>query len=252
MPDEVAVAFTVSGLRDSYLKRALESWARVRGVQDTAMLFCAEPQPAFAVEDFTGWVQRTFRRGQVIANEEVLGCLENTRQAFTAAFAAGARLAVMAEEDLVVSADVLEYLAWAGHEYERDCEVSMLCSHVKDSKSKDAGAVTRASWFNPLVCATWRDRWEELLLPTWGRWQEGVEGNQAWDNNLRVVLREAGKVSIFPVVSRVSHIGLTSTIYSPVISEYMYAQSVTTCFARDHRAEGFREVPFDSVPGLLV
>lgn len=250
---EIAVAFTVSAQREKYLRRALDSWAKVRGINDAQLIFCVEPVSSFPFGPFCAWVMRTFREPLVVRNAEPLGCLRNTRQAFRSAFGTGARLGVLAEEDLVVSAGVLEYLAWAMEAYEHDQEIAAVCAHARESQSRDAGAVVRVPWFNPLVCGTWKDRWEDVIDPSWGAWDEGMEGNQAWDNNLRIVLRQAGQKCIFPAQSRVLHIGETSTIYgSAVVSEYMYAQSVSVCFKPDHHAPVFREVPFDSVPGLMV
>lgn len=250
---DLVIAFTVSGLREQYLRKSLESWLKVRGIKDAGVVFCVEPRSSFPVDEFRAWAGRSFPVSTVRVNNAVLGCLNNTREAFTQAFRHGARLAVMAEEDLVVSADVLEYLSWAAQEYEQDTAVAAVCAHVRLSESRDDGIVTRAPWFNPLVCGTWRDRWEGLIEPSWRPWAEGMEGNQAWDNNLRQVLRAAGKVSIFPARSRVTHIGETSTIYgSQIISEFMFKESISGCFSPDHQPGAFREVPFADVPGLLV
>jgi len=252
VPD-IAVAFTVSGWREKYLRQSLDSWSKARGIADVQLVFCVEPDPAFPAGEFTTWVRRTFREPFVQVNEHRLGCLRNTRQAFRMAFRSGASFGVMAEEDLVVSAGVVEYLAWAAREYQQDPEIAAVCAHVRDSRSRDDSIVVRVPWFNPLVCGTWKDRWEELIDPSWAPWEAGVTGNEAWDNNLRMVLRNAGKQSIFPVCSRVRHVGETSTIYgSPVVSEFMYKESVSACFSPDHHASGFREVPFAEVPGLLV
>lgn len=250
---EIVIAFTVSGLREKYLRQALDSWSKARGIQDASLVFCVEPADTFPADDFEAWAHRTFREALVLRNVRRLGCLLNTKQAFGSAFAVGARLAVMAEEDLVVSADVLEYLSWAMTEYEHDEQVAAVCAHVRESKGRDSGAVVRVPWFNPLVCGTWKDRWENLIEPTWGRWSEGVPDNQAWDNNLRIVLRQADRQCIFPGQSRVLHIGETSTIYGTLaVSEYMYRQSISSCFSPDHQVSQFCEVPFASVPDLLV
>jgi hypothetical protein len=250
---DIAVAFTVSGWREKYLRQSLESWSKARGISEVQVVLCVEPAPSFPVGEFTAWVMRTFREPYVQVNSERLGCLRNTRQAFRMAFQTGASFGVMAEEDLVVSAGVVEYLTWAAEEYQQAPEVAAVCAHVRDSKSRDDGAVVRVPWFNPLVCGTWKDRWEDLLDPAWGPWEAGVDGNQAWDNHLRQVLRGSKKQSIFPARSRVTHIGETSTIYgSPVVSEFMFKESISACFSSDHRTAAFREVPFESVPGLLV
>lgn len=253
---EVAVAFTVSAQREKYLIAALESWARVRGVQDAGMIFCIEPHRSFPLKDFTGWAQRTFRHAVVASNPEVLGCLKNTRQAFDAAFSLGARLAVMAEEDLVVATDILEYLAWAMETYEDDQEIVTVSGHVKDSQGTDSHAVVRAPWMSPLVCGTWKDRWENFIKPGWKGWSAGPWDNpdtsQAWDTNLRMMVQENGKASIFPVRSRVLHIGEYSTWMAPATSEFLYGDTQSCCYAPDYPPGSYHEVPFGSVPGLRV
>jgi hypothetical protein len=249
---EVVIAFTVSGQRENYLKRALESWSKVRGIESAGLVFCVEPARSFPLDDFRRWVSGTFPVAAVRPNPRVYGCLRNTKQAFDSAFHMGARLAVMAEEDLVVAADILEYLTWAAVQYEQDQSVTAVCCHVKESESRDDSLVVKVPWFNPLVCATWKDRWEGLWRPSWRPWEGGLDQNQAWDNNLRLVLARAKKTSVFPVQSRVMHIGEISTIYAPAIAEFMYKASVSDCFSRDYHVPGFREVPFAEVPGLLV
>ena len=125
-----------------------------------------------------------------------------------------------------------------------------LC-HAKESQVPTHPWPSRCL-FNPLVCGTWKDRWEGLWRPAWRPWEGGLNENQAWDNNLRIVLGHHAKRSVFPALSRVVHIGETSTIYAPSIAEFMYQASVSGCFTADHPPAGFREVPFETVPGLLI
>lgn len=249
---EIAIAFTVSGLRQKYLREALDSWAAVRGIGAAQVIFCIEPRPSFPVPDFASWAEKTFPGSVVLPNPSVYGIVSNTRQAFDAAFHLGARLGVLAEEDLVVSTDILSYLSWAAEHYQDDQKVATVCSHTRASGSTNPAEVVRVPWFNPLVCGTWKDRWERLLAPAWGAWRQGADGNTAWDSNLREVLAGAGKVSVFPAMSRVKHIGEYSTTYGPALSEFMYKDSVSSCFTPDLPAVEYREVSFGSVPGLVV
>lgn len=249
---EIVIAFTVSGQREKYLKKALESWSKVHGIASAQLIFCVEPAPAFPLSDFTSWTAKAFPGSVVVANPSVFGIVKNTKQAFESAFYLGARLAVLAEEDLVVSADVLSYLHWAMVEYERDQSVAAICAHVKESQLKDPSLACRVPWFNPLVCATWKDRWESLMAPGWKAWQDGVPDNTAWDHNLRQLLGAAAKTCVFPVQSRVLHIGEISTTYGASLSEYMYRDSVSGCFAPDHPSGAYREVAYTEVPGFVV
>jgi len=249
---EIVVAFTVSGQRQKYLRQALDSWAKVRGIGRAQLVFCVEPSSSFPVAEFTSWAEAQFPGSLVIPNPEVLGIVKNTAQAFEAAFHLGARLGVMAEEDLVVSTDILDYLHWAAETYQDDSQVAAVCSHVKASKGGDPHHAVRVPWFNPLVCGTWKDRWENVWKPGWRNWEAGAPDNSAWDNNLRNVIGAAAKVSVFPALSRVLHVGEFSTTYGPTLSEFMYKDSVSSCFSPDYHARAFREVPFGQVPGLVV
>jgi len=243
---DITVAFTVSGQRQKYLRQALASWARARGVQDARMLFCVEPEPSFPVPDFTAWAGETFSRVQVAVNPAVLGCLANTRQAMELAFGGGAGFAVLAEEDIEVSTDVLEYFGWAVGRYERDTDIMAACSHVLSSRVLRGiswpDAAVRLPWFSPLVWGTWKPCWDEFIGPGWGP----AEGNaQGWDVHLREQLREVERACLFPVLSRSLHIGQASTLFSPELAAHMYPGTRSSCFSRDYPPQEWREV----IPG---
>jgi hypothetical protein len=249
MPGQV-IAFTVSGLREKYLREALGSWGRARGVQDWHLLFSLEPcQRSFPVADFTWWVKRVFASAEVVVADRHLGCLANTRQAMRLAFARGAEFAVCAEEDLLVSTDVLEYIGWVRDAYAADRGVATVCAHSLCTDHGGQGDVVRASWFNPLVWGTWRDRWESFIDPGWG----GYEGNaEGWDNNLRVQVNMAGRQGIFPVRSRSLHIGKASTLMPGLLAEHFYKCALSTSFVPDREPQDYREIPFSKKLGLLV
>lgn len=245
---QIAVAFTVSGHREKYLRQALDSWARARGSLDVPFIFCVEPS-AMPVAEFTAWARRAFPLARVIVNDRRLGCLANTRNAFGQAFAAGADYAVMAEEDLEVASDVLEFHSWAACEYAPDPQVVSVCAHARAGKGTDPAAVTRACWFNPLVCGTWRDRWDSYVLPGWA----GIEGNdQGWDTNWQRRVNRDARYSIFPVMSRVMHIGEISSLVKWPLSEYFYRISRSECYRPDYPPQQYREIPFPEHLGLLV
>lgn len=253
MPEQV-IAFTVSGLREKYLRAALGSWGRARGVQDWHLLFSLEPcQRSFPVADFTWWVKRNFASAEVVVADRHLGCLANTRQAMRLAFDRGAEFAVCAEEDLLVSTDVLEYLGWARDTYRADCDVATVCAHSLRTDHGGDGEVVRSAWFNPLVWGTWKDRWDGFIEPGWGPYLGNTEGNtESWDNNLRVQMNAAGRQGIFPVRSRSLHIGQTSTLMPGLLADYFYRGSLSSSFVPDREPQAFREIPFSKKLGLLV
>lgn len=249
------VAFTVSGDREKYLRQALDAWLKVRGIEDVQLVFCVEPAARFPVSDFARWVDNAFPcPTMVYPNPRRLQCLENTKKAFDTAFGMGTDFAVMAEEDIEPAADVLEYLAWVRDAYREDKDVIMACAHAKDGEGEPWQAV-RASWFNPLICGTWKDRWESFVRPGWAGLppnDRGVEAWQAWDTNLRERIRNAGKYSVFPVLSRALHFGEFSTWLNPTLSSELFRDSKSLCFTPDTPPQEYREVPWGSVGKILV
>ena len=148
---EKVVAFTVSGLREKYLRESLDSWAEVRGRDTWTFLFCLEPcDLVFPVEAFWGWARDVFPGCHLLKNGRRLGCMRNTRRAMDFAFGdLGAGFAVLAEEDVRVSPDVLEYFTWASAAYQGDGNLAAVCAHAKTSENTDLSAATRVPWFSP-------------------------------------------------------------------------------------------------------
>ena len=249
MPDQV-IAFTVSGLRQKYLREALDSWSQARGIGDWHLLFALEPcRVNFPIAEFTQWAHRSFASAEVVVADTRLGCLRNTRRAMSLAFAAGAEFAVLAEEDLLVSTDVLEYFGHCRDTYSAQENVTVVCGHSLRAETGGPADVVRSSWFNPLVWGTWKDRWEGFIDPSWGPFQGNME---SWDNNLRVQVSSAGREAVFPVQSRSLHIGQASTLTGMPLSEYFYKGALSSSFRQERPPQDYREVPFAAVPGLVV
>jgi hypothetical protein len=249
VPDNV-IAFTVSGHRQKYLRQSLDSWTRARGIGDWHLLFCLEPcRRIFPVAEFTQWVKGAFASAHVHVNGEWMRCAGNTRQAMSMAFASGASFAVLAEEDVEVSTDVLEYFAWARDTYAADQQVLTVCAHAKQAEGGDGPDVVRSSWFNPVIWGTWADRWRESVNPGWGMLGGALE---SWDANLRRQIVTAGQVSIFPVRSRSLHIGEVSSQTPGQLSGYFYRQYLSSCFDAGRGPQSYREIPFTEDLGLLV
>lgn len=198
---------------------------------------------------FQGYLSRAFRKSLVVINETRLNCLANTRAALDKAFETGAEFAVVAEEDLAVSDDVLEYFTWA-QRYRADPDVTAVCAHTFRAGPRSlASAAVRVDWFSPLVWGTWRDRWEEFIRPAWA----GAMGNpQGWDLNLRLQIVAEKKVSVFPGRSRSIHRGTTSTMTAAPLAEHFYKASLTNCFQPHYNPQDWREVPRAKEMELVV
>lgn len=244
----LVVAFTVSGIRPRYLRAALESWYLARGVQEVRLLARHEPVPPLHYADLENGMKAAFADCSVVHNPEHLGCAGNTRRVLADAFRDGADFAILAEEDMVVASDVLEYFTWAAETYRDDHQVATVSGHAFSCKKPAHDAVVRRRWFNPQLWGTWKHEWETFVSHEW----RGISGNEeAWDANLRQRFADTGMQSVFPLVSRVQHIGEVSTLTRPPLAEHFYQQFRSQCFEPAIPPQEYREVP-DPGEALVV
>ena len=247
LPDTL-IAFTVSGMREKYLRATLDSWAKVRGIKGVRMLFMVEPT-VMDMNAFCEFLSRNFPGSVVWVNEERLGCLDNTRAAMDKGFGLDAEFVVLAEEDLDVSDDVLEYFAFA-QKYRSDENIAAVCAHTYQAgKKSPAHGVFTAHWFSPLVWGTWQPQWEDFIRPLWA----GTTGNdQAWDLNLRLQIVRTEKYCAFPGRSRAIHRGVASTLTSALLAEHFYRASLSNCYSPHYDPQDWHEIPRSREYELVV
>ena len=206
------VAFTVHN-RPRYLAEALESWSKVRGIEHSRLLFFCEPGCPEAVDlcadaDFAADITAT-------VNDRRRGVLGNPWRALDYAFAGGADFAILAEEDLIVSPDVLEYFAWS-QRYRDDPGALGVTTYQHDERPGGLAGAGTADWsrddaWHFWVWGTWRDRWATLIRDDWDftyRENGGGPAQRGWDWRLRnkLVLGNGMKM-IAPSLCRSQHIG---------------------------------------------
>ena len=207
------VAFTVHD-RPAYLKRTLESWSRVRGAGEACFIFRCEPgcPEAKAVCEDAGF------GGVITTNPRRFGVLGNPWAALDTAFSIcenDSDFAVLAEEDMTVSPDVLEYFTWA-QRYRADPSVLGVTTYQHHEQPGGLAGAGPADWsaddqWHFWVWGTWRDRWQALLRDSWDfTYTEngGGPAQRGWDWNIRnrLVLGEGMKM-IAPSLCRSQHIG---------------------------------------------
>lgn len=207
-----SIFFTIYN-RPEYLAPVLDSWSRVRGLDEWDVQFRFEPSNRLRecsdlVEKFIS--ETGLSRVERVVNTERLGVLYCPWVGFEDCFERH-NFVVRAEDDLVVSDDILEFFSWADHTYRHDLDVATICAH--GGASDDLAAVHRGPGFSPWVWGTWRDRWESLIGPTWDRnysTYNGTPGHQAgWDWNLNTrIFPRHNKVVVGPNTSRVDNIGV--------------------------------------------
>lgn len=216
MRDDVAIMMT-AWKRQQYFRKTLQSWSEVRGIGDVPITVFLEPS------DRREQMLELIRDEQVMGllsidvfeNPEQLGVLVNPVESAGRMFREnpGLRYLIFAEDDLVVSDDVLDYFLWVDRNFRADPETLLVCAHSAEGSTpqSDPSAVTVGTRFRCWVWATWRDRWEDVIEPTWDRaYSTGEhEGDGAgWDYNLdsRIIPR-GGYRTVLPACSRSQNIG---------------------------------------------
>jgi hypothetical protein len=201
--------------RPRYLEPVLDAWAAVRGLDGWHLRVAVEPSPVRdEVVDLVRAFVGTTGHGdtEVVLNPTRLGVLENPYAHLDALFRGGHGFVVRAEDDLLVSDDVLELFAHVAAAYADDPTVATAHAFSADAPGPGADELVRTTDFCPWVWGTWRDRWLDLIGPTWDRdystWnvEPGFETGWDWNLNTRVFPAH-GLHAVAPAVSRVQNIG---------------------------------------------
>lgn len=209
------VTFTVHN-RPEYLRRTLESWSKVRGIEEVTFVFRCEPGCPEAVtvcQDFLGGAA-----GVVFVNEARFGVLGNPWMALETGFSAleDDGFVILAEEDLIVSPDVIEYFTWC-QRYRDDPQVLGVTTYQHHEQPGGLAGAGPADWsrddqWHFWVWGTWRDRWQALIRDGWDFTYDGSCGcppdRRGWDWALRNhLIRDKGMTMIAPSLCRSQHIG---------------------------------------------
>jgi GNT-I family len=184
--------------RTHYVARTLESWRAVRGIGDAYTVHRCEPGfPEMAELAAAG---RPECDGELVINETRLGNDQNMKAAVDAGFATGADFVIAAEDDVLVSADLLEYMTAMAGRYAQDTSV-LAVTAFQDQAPGPLDEVRRAEWFWGGACwGMWRDRWETVR----DDWPPSGGG---YDGYLWRLARSRQMVTIQPLATRCMNIG---------------------------------------------
>ena len=213
-PGRPAVLLTAFD-RPHYLAPVLDSWARVRGLDGWHLRVAIEPSAAQpeVVALVEAFVHRTGHADtEVVLNPTRLGVLENPYVHLDALFAGGHGFVVRAEDDLLVADDVLELFAHVAGAYAGEPSVATAHAFSPGPAGAPVAELVRGPDFCPWVWGTWKDRWDDLLGPTWDRDYSTYNGSPGfetgWDWNLNTrVFPARGLRAVAPSASRVRNIG---------------------------------------------
>jgi hypothetical protein len=209
--------------RPAYLQQVLHSWETVRGLRDWHFVAMIEPSPFQwqIKEELELFVEKAgLTDYEILINPVRYGVLHHPWVGFTRLLLQrNFDFVVRAEDDLIVSDDILEYFSWAAERYRYDEKVATVQAFTQQ-QSGNVGEVMTTDDFSPLVWGTWRSWWDNLLGPTWDHdysTNNGVYGQEAgWDWNINTRIFPAhGLKSIVPGRSRVDNIGQVGTHSDP-------------------------------------
>lgn len=184
--------------RPHYSGPVLESWRAVRGIEDAYMIYRLEPGYPDMVDLVSH--ERPLSAGMVTVNEQRLGNDQNMKAAVTDGFATGAEFVIAAEDDVVVSHDLLEYMLAMGDRYAGDKSVLAITAWQGDAPGP-LDEVQRTPWFYGGACwGMWRDRWDQVE----GGWPPSGIG---YDGYLWRLAQASGLSIIQPAATRCKNIG---------------------------------------------
>lgn len=202
----VSLVFTAHK-RPYYMRESLESWKQARGYQSLKRHVFVDPSPR------RGEMLSVFAQGDpdlyVHINNEHYGVLGNPWHALNYAFEADkADFVILAEEDLVVTPDVLDYFAFTSMEYQPQ-EALAVCAYNKEP-GNSLGRTFLREGFEVWIWGLWRENWYSKIRDTWDfdySTNNGVPGIDAgWDHNITRISRQ-GHPCVYPEVTRSRHIG---------------------------------------------
>lgn len=201
--------------RVAYLQQTLHSWETVRGLKDWHLVVMIEPsvvQDQIQEEVLYFCERLGLTDYQIYVNPERYGVLHHPWVGFERLLGPGVYdFVVRAEDDLVVSDDILEFFEWASEEYRDDPSVATVQAYSEGSGG--ASEVELLPAFSPWVWGTWRNVWRNLIGPTWDHDYStfnGSPGHQSgWDWNLNTrIFPNKNLRSVTPRLSRSNNIGV--------------------------------------------
>jgi hypothetical protein len=218
-----------------YFQAVLSSWYEVRGLENWHVLFSIDPSTLsrHMIEECEEFA---FHRGltdyEIVVNEEKLGVLEHPYQALDLLFR-DYEFVIRAEDDLIVSDDILEFFEWAAFKFERDPAIATVNAWSDDEGPSNLVEVFDK--FSPLVWGTWSDRWVAWIRPTWDRDYSTNNGTpmteSGWDWNIQREFGSRVLSTVRPRASRVQNIGEYGTHATP--DDFIISPS----FKRHHSAQ---------------
>ncbi len=127
---------------------------------------------------------------------------------------------IFAEEDEVVSSDIIKYMRWAAEEFKDNERVLLVNGHSRGGQGwdlwepaqdaeADQNTVRLEPYMNAWVWGTWADRWEKVLEPNWDHeCNSGGATDSGYDWNIATrIIPQGNYLAVVPEASRSQNIG---------------------------------------------
>lgn len=189
------------------MNETLHAWKNVRGIECGIDFFI---EPSDRLEDVLQVIETSGITGRLHLNPYKYGELHNPWVAVDWEFSQGSDFVICAEDDDIVSTDILEYFQ-AATELSSPNTVLGVSAYTSNSAGS-IGAMGVYPYWGGLVWGTWKESWHAHLRDTWDHdystfnGSPGVESGFDWNINTRI-MPEIGKGCVMPEISRVRHIG---------------------------------------------
>lgn len=236
-----AIVFTVYN-RVDYFSQTLNAWAKVKDLDQFDIYFRVEPSDKLRQ---IGAIIKKFKKSvtadiYIEVNNNLFGNSKNSYTALDEAFKKY-NFVVLAEDDIIPSADIANFFVELDNMYGSDQEVASVgANHEEPGYS--ANKVTKFNSFPGLIWGTWKDQWEKYFRDTWDfaydSAEDGIPGGWDWNLSFRVFPKNNLK-AIVPHASRSQHIG----VFGTHSNEITYQAVLRSSFKEDFLWDSLEEVP---------
>ncbi len=199
--------------RPKYFHEVANYWTKVRGLERWSAYVSLEPSDRLESMHSIA----TSSAFPVHVNPARYGVLHHPWEIMDQMIlGSGADFTVIAEDDVLVSDDILEYFAWVAERFADEHVLAVSAASFYETVAPhDLNRVVVHDGFTPMCWGTWDDRWSRVLRDTWDHnYSSGTpEAPQAgWDWNIDLrIIPQGGWQIVSPVASRADHIGFFGT-----------------------------------------
>jgi hypothetical protein len=226
--------------RPGYTRKALRSWDNVRWTSELHS-FTAYIDPSDRQDEIVSACEESEAVTRVVVNPERYGVSCNPEFSMKRGFDSGAKFVIIADDDMLVSEDILEYFQWAASEFENQDDVAGVCAHTPEPTAADSAVdeVRLLSRYRCWVWGTWRDRFENVFEPNWDEeYSSGEPAGYDWNYDLRVI-PGLSMTCAFPLASRSQNIGRFEGVHAGPAD---YQNTVNPSFREKREPVGYRLV----------